>query len=84
MNDLKKYLLSIKDADGVEYKSESENLFESFMLFSPKKIKSKLIVNVKSKDKEYESILFVPRARRLFANEFALKLFVRNIQRSLQ
>ena len=78
-----KFNVTIETVDGVEVSKETENLEETFFEFKPQFITGKIKVRVSKGDKLFEKLLFVPQARRCFYNEFALKLFVRNIERVL-
>lgn len=78
------YNVNVRSVNGLEVNTDTDNLLEAISSFQPQIIKGKVLVTVVRGKKKYERLLFVPQARRLFANEFALNIFARNIQRALQ
>jgi len=68
---------------GKEVEMTTDSLEKAFDNFKPISITGKVIVNVSRIGKSVNRILFAPMARRTFFNNYALKLFIRNIERSL-
>lgn len=79
-----KYKLSILSSDGKNLKSSTDSLLDSLLSYKPEIIKGKTVIKVQSGDKVYEKVIFVPIARKLFFNDFAMKTFARNVERALQ
>lgn len=75
--------LSVSVAGGKELKESTDNLEKSLLSFRPSLIKGKVTLTVEYKGNTTERVIFVPQARRLFYNDFAIKIFARNLQRSL-
>ncbi len=79
-----KYNILITEADGNTFKIKTNNLEDGFNEYKPKLVKGKLVVDVNTKDKSINKVVFVYQARKLFENSLTLKIFSRNIERALQ
>ncbi len=83
MKESKNYKVSIITVDGNVITKETNNVEQTLSQFRPEIIKGKIIINAEKGDKKFTKTIFVPVARRLFYNGFALKIFARNIERAL-
>ncbi len=75
--------VKIQSVNGLEVDCNTDDLEKTLLEYKPFIIKGKTVIVVEKGDKKVEKLLFVPQARRLFYNNFALKIFARNIQRAL-
>lgn len=83
IENLGEYKVTIKSVNGIEINCTTNDLLKSISEYRPQFIKGLVSVKVTKGNRIFDRNIFVPQARRLFYNGFALKLFVRNIERAL-
>lgn len=76
------YKINIQSING-DFELETENVEEALAKFKPEFITGKVIVKATKGNRSFEKLLFVPLARKIFYNPFALKTFARTITRAL-
>ncbi len=83
LDDREPFKLEITMA-GETYNTEAPDLFDALMDFKPEKITSKLVLRVERGEKHFTRFVMPMQARRLFANAFAMKIFIKGLETMLQ
>lgn len=78
IEEAKQYKFSVKFNNTV-FEGETNNLEEAIVALKPVFLKTRVLFHIEKDGKVCERIVFVSRARFIFSNKLALKLFVQRM-----